>query len=111
MSSLPAAPARTTLVEAPHLGDLIGVRTVVIRVPAANDQAVRSGVPAVALMEAGPSAMCVDRQVGVLALSRVLVEMTAPQAASGAVSAGRIVAGTVLLVAGQIVRASEGARC
>jgi hypothetical protein len=83
MTSLPVAPARRTLVEACHPGDLIAAVTVVVRVPAAND--------AVALVGAGLS-----------------VTTGAPAVE---VPAGTIVGRTVVLQAAPIARRNGVARC
>jgi hypothetical protein len=83
MTSLPVAPARRTLVEASHPGDLSGAVAVVVRVPAVND--------AVALVGAGPSVTTEVPPVGD--------------------PAGTIVARTVVLEAAPIARRNGAARC
>ena len=87
MTSLPVAPARRTLVEACHPGDLIAAVTVVVRVPVANDAMAQAGAPA----EDGRSVMTWLLPLGVPV----------------AVIAARIVD----LAAAQIARASGVGRC
>jgi hypothetical protein len=87
MTSLPVAPAGTTLAEVPHPGDLGEAVTVVVRVPAANDAMAQAG----ALVGAGRSVM-----TGVL-LGEDPVAVTEAR--------------TVVLEAGQIARGSGVARC
>ena len=103
MTSLPAAPARTTLVEAPHPVDLSVPRTVVVPVPVANDAitqtVARTAARTVAQSAAGRRVMSVGLPVPVLA------------GVTGGARAGRIVAGIVVRVAGQNVRASGVAPC
>lgn len=103
MTSLPAAPARTTLVEAPHPVDLSVPRTVVVPVPVANDaiarNGVRNGVRTGARTAAGRRVMSVGLPVQVLA------------GVTEGAQAGRIVAQIVVRVAGQNVRASGVAPC
>ena len=99
MTSLPAAPARTTLVEAPHPVDLSVPRTVVVPVRVANDAIARNGVRTGARTAAGRRVMSAGLPVQVLA------------GVSGGARAGRIVAGIVVRVAGQNVRASGVAPC
>jgi hypothetical protein len=103
MTSLPVAPARTTLAEAPHPGDLTGAVTVVARVPVANGAMTQTGVRAGAPAAAGRSVM-----TGVL-----LVEV--PAGVTGGASGDRIGASIVepivVLGAGQIARASGVVRC
>ena len=103
MTSLPAAPVRTTLVEAPHPVDLSVPRTVVVPVRVANDaiarNGVRTGVQTVVRTAAGRRVMSAGLPVQVLA------------GVSGGARAGRIVAGIVVRVAGQNVRASGVAPC
>ena len=107
MTSLPAAPVRTTLVEAPHPVDLSVPRTVVVPVPVANDAiarngvrtAARNGVRTGARTAAGRRVMSAGLPVQVLA------------GVSGGARAGRIVAQIVVRVAGQNVRASGVAPC
>jgi hypothetical protein len=103
MTCLPAAPARMTLVEAPHLGDLSGVATAIVRVPVANGVADQLGTG--------------SATTGVLPVppGTLLVLPGAPLALPGegsvGVIAGRIVARIVVLEARRIVRVSGVARC
>jgi len=103
MTCLPATPARMTLVEAPHPGDLSGVATAGVRVPVANGAADQMG--------AGSAT------TGVLPVppGTLLVLPGAPLALPGegsvGVIAGRIVARIVVLEARRIVRVSGVARC
>jgi hypothetical protein len=83
MTSLPAAPARTTLVEAPPRDDL----SVVVRAPAGTDAAVQAGVGRSAMTQALPM------QVPVVARPKANV------------------AQIVVPAGAQIVRASAVARC
>ena len=99
MTSLPAAPARTTLVEAPHPVDLSVPRTVVVPVPVANDAIAQTAARTGARTAAGRRVMSVGLPVPVLA------------GVTGGARAGRIVAGIVVRVAGQNVRASGVAPC
>jgi hypothetical protein len=105
MTSLPAAPARKTLVVAPHRVDLSG-RTVAVRVPAESVAIAR----AVAL--AGPQA---EPQEGVGLSVMIEARLLVRAGVNGKVIAGQIVVLIVLwiavLVAELTVRASGVARC
>src|ERR1035437_6766584 len=94
-TSLPVAPARTTLAEAHHPGDLTGVGTVVVRVAARNDAPVQVGV--------GRAVMTGDLP------ARVRAAVT--EAASESQTLARTVGQIVDREAGQIGRASGVARC
>jgi hypothetical protein len=105
MTSLPAAPARTTLVEAPHPGDPNG-RIAAVPVPVQNDVLPQAGdrvePPAVGPPETSE-----------------LLRVRAPAEVSAGVNVGRIVVVTVeliveqivVLVAGRIAKAHGVARC
>jgi len=103
MTCLPAAPARMTLVEAPHPGDLSGVATAGVRVPVANDAVDQRGAGS------ATTGVLPVRPGGLRVLPGVLPML--PGEGSVGVIAGRIVARIVVLEAGRIVRVSGVARC
>ncbi len=106
-TSLPVTPARTTLAEAHHPGDLTGVGTVVVRVAARNDAPVQVGARARAqtgaLAGVGRAVMTGDLP------ARVRAAVT--EAASESQTLARTVGQIVDREAGQIGRASGVARC
>jgi len=117
MTSHPAAPARKTLVGAPHPGDLSGAVTVVVPAPVASDAVAQAVAQAAAQAAAQVG---VGRQVmnGVLPV----LPGTLPVLRGGGIVGltgglttdrivARIVARIVVLEAGLIVRASGVAQC
>jgi hypothetical protein len=103
-TSLPVAPARATLAEAHHLGDLTGVVTVVVQAPVMNDApGARAPAQAEAAVGVGRGVMTGDLP------ARARAAMT--EAVSESQTPARIVGQSPDLEAGQIGRASGVARC
>jgi hypothetical protein len=109
MTSHPAAPARKTLVGAPHPGDLSGAVTVVVPAPVASDAVAQAVAQAAAQVGVGRQVM--NGVLPVLPGTLPVLRGGGIVGLTGGLTTDRIVARIVVLEAGLIVRASGVAQC